>query len=295
MSKKIIYIVGCGRSGSTLMGFALGNVTGALDLGEVMDFLRFRGHPNGFDHESNNYQFWDGVLQNVVSSQQADLDELEKIQMNVGSHSSFLPLLVFGGLYRRKSVAAYREYLKSLYDSIQKRVEAGVVIDSSKYPTHLLHLLRIYPDTRVCVIHLVRDPIKLAGAFKQGVQSKPKSFLQSMLYYFVINAFAVLLTRGLGKDRYQRVFYEDFVSTPESVLQRVGMAFNWDTQNAISKITNNEPLERGFVFNGNRMRLDQHVIFRKQAVRTTPKSLPEKIFSRLSTLCFGRSSQSSPA
>lgn len=62
MSKRIIYIVGCGRSGSTLMGFALGNIAGALDLGEVMDFLRFRGHPNGFDSDSDNYQFWDGVL-----------------------------------------------------------------------------------------------------------------------------------------------------------------------------------------------------------------------------------------
>lgn len=187
----------------------------------------------------------------------------------------------------------YRKYLKCLYDSIQEKSKEDVVIDSSKYPSHLLHLLRVYPDSRISVIHLVRDPIKLAGAFKKSVQSKPKSFFQAMLYYFAINIFAILVTRKLGKERYQRVFYEDFVESPEHVLQRVGTAFKLDPKNAILKISNGELLERGFVFNGNRMRLDQEVVFCKQAVHTVPKSLLEKIFTQLSALVFGRSSQSS--
>lgn len=293
MSKRIIYIVGCGRSGSTLMGFALGNITGALDLGEVMDFLRFRGHPNGFDSDSDNYQFWDGVLKDLLSSHDVDLGKLEEIQTKLDSHSSFLPSLLFGDYYRRKNMLVYQQYLKRLYDSIQEKSKDDVVIDSSKYPSHLLHLLRVYPDSRISVIHLVRDPIKLAGAFKNSVQSKPKSFFQTMLYYFAINIFAILVTRKLGKERYQRVFYEDFVASPERVLQRVGKAFKLDPKNAISKISNGEPLERGFVFNGNRMRLDQQVVFCKQAVHAVPKSLLEKIFTQLSALVFGRSSQSS--
>jgi hypothetical protein len=41
--KKLIYIMGCGRSGSTILGFILNNGNSCLDLGEVIDFLKRKG------------------------------------------------------------------------------------------------------------------------------------------------------------------------------------------------------------------------------------------------------------
>jgi len=38
--KKLIYVMGCGRSGTTILGVALGKGNKCLDLGEVVNFLK---------------------------------------------------------------------------------------------------------------------------------------------------------------------------------------------------------------------------------------------------------------
>ena len=58
---KVVYIMGCGRSGTTLLGVILGNSRGALNVGELVDYPKFSGIPSGFDAESDNFKFWEKV------------------------------------------------------------------------------------------------------------------------------------------------------------------------------------------------------------------------------------------
>jgi hypothetical protein len=290
--KKIVYVVGCGRSGTTLLGFALGNSHRTLDLGEVLDFVRFRGCPNGFGPETANYAFWDAVLGDVAKALGGiDFVRLAELQSLVDGHESFLPLAVLGDLFRKKAVSEYRLFIEALYDRIQSEDSADVLIDSSKYPSRLLHLLRAYPDDRIRVIHLIRNPVELARAMQNSEQSKPKSFLQAMLYFFAINMFSLVATRRLGPDRYLRLHYEDLVSQPEKTLKRIGEAFSMDSAPAIEKIRRSEPLRRGYVFNGNRMRVQDLVVFRKSSGVTPERSYVERAFERLARLAFGSRTQ----
>lgn len=286
--KKIVYIVGCGRSGSTLLGFALGNAAGALDLGEVIDFARFEGAPNGFESETENYQYWQDIQHRLEAELgPIDFDALRKMQMAVDCHASFLPVLLLGTRYRHKSHLPYQKYVKYLYEAIQKDEQHDAFIVGSKYPSRLLHLRRIYPDQRIHVIHLIRNPVDLVQAFRNKEQGKTKSFGQTMLYFFAINVFSVLASMGLGKGRYLRVHYEDLIAAPENELSRIGSTFGLDTAPAIEKISKGLPLERGYVFNGNRMRMNDQVVFRKRARKAEKRKVLERFFERLAGLMFG--------
>lgn len=294
--KKIVYVVGCGRSGTTLLGFAAGNANRTLDLGEVLDFARFSGHPNGFGPETENYAFWASVLQHVGRQLgETDFARLAELQSSVDSHKSFIPLAVLGKLYRKTAVAEYRRFLGALYDGIQASGPFDIFIDSSKYPSRLVHLRNIYADDRIHVIHLIRNPIELARAMAGGEQSVPKSFLQTMLYFFVVNAFSLVATRGLGRDRCVRLRYEDFVSQPEATLRQLGETFSIDTSAPIERIRRQEPLQRGYIFNGNRMRMQERVVFRKSDGVTANRSWFERAIERVARVAFGAVTPSRPA
>lgn len=289
MNKKIIYIVGCGRSGSTLMGFTVGNSVGALDLGEVIDFARFQGHPNEFGVETENYKYWNNIQHSLVAELgPLDFSELRRVQKAVDCHGSFLPILLLGAHYRKKSYLAHQGYVRALYGAILNDPDHDVFITSSKYPSRLLHLLRVFPDRRIHVIHLIRNPIDLAHAFRNKEQGKTKTFWETMFYFFVINVFSVLATRGLGPNRYVRVHYESFTTEPENELMRIGEIFDIDTSPAIEKIDQGLPLDRGYVFNGNRMRMHDQVIFRKHSHKTEKRNAIEAVCEMLCGLFFGR-------
>lgn len=288
MKKKIVYIVGCGRSGSTLMGFCLGNAVKTLDLGEVIDFARFQGKPNSFDVGTPNYAYWQGVLHGLEKKLgPIDFDSLMRMQTRVDYHTSFLPMLLIGSRYRKKDYLPYQDYVKGLYEVILDDEEHEVFVSSSKYPSRLLHLLRAFPDQHVYVIHLIRNPIELAKAFRNSEQGKTKTFLQTMFYFFTINIFSILATRTLAADRFLRVHYEDFASEPEKELKRIGAAFGIDTTPAINKISQGLPLERGYIFNGNRMRINSEVVFRKRPRKTEKRSFVEAVFEKLACVFFG--------
>src|SRR5688572_10440001 len=108
-SKRIIYIAGCGRSGTTILGFALGSIGRAIDLGEILDFVKFKGRPNGFGPGTPNHEFWDSVMRNVSSKLGGlDFDTLEFMQRKLDSHQALLRSVLLADGERRNGVKQYR-------------------------------------------------------------------------------------------------------------------------------------------------------------------------------------------
>lgn len=291
--KKIIYIVGCGRSGSTILGFALGNAVGAMDLGEVSAFIGLRGRPNGFAMSSENYAFWDAILRDVSGRLgEIDFSRLAAIQSAVDRPTSVVPLALFGHLYRRDDVSAYRRFLRVLYERIQMEPAFEVLIDSSKSPSYLWHLRRTVEDDRVHVIHLIRNPIEVARAMATPDQSAPKSSPRALLYFFAINTLSAIAARRLGERRFLRLYFEDLVSDPEKALTRIGRLFSIDPSPAIERIRRGQPLARGHVLNGNRMRMQERVLLRRSSGLSTARSVVERVVERVARLAFGAASGS---
>lgn len=263
--KKLLYVTACGRSGTTLLGFVLGNIQGAIDLGEVNEYVRFRGRPNGFEPGTTNYEFWDRVLIRLRSKiGEPDFEGLEHLHRAVDYHLAMLAQVLTGGGYRGKSVVQQRAFLTALYQSIFDESPHSVIVDSSKYPSRLWHLSQIIPAESLYVIHLKRNAMDVIRAMRTSGQGEPKSFVQAVAYYHGIEFLISKICRKFDAAKTFDLAYEDLVSNPESELERLGRQFQLEVTPAIDKIRENLPLERGFIFNGNRMRMQEQVVFRKK-------------------------------
>lgn len=184
LNSKLIYVVGCGRSGSTILGFCLGNAEEVLDLGEVLDFAKFKGRPNGFDRNTENYLFWNRIVQILLSNPEwVGFDEFLRLQKIFDSHYflflSVLPnfILNYWGLQK------YRRQLEILYMAIFLSNQAKFFVDSSKYPSRLSHLLAIFGDHNIFTIHLIRNFYGLHKSMRGDAQGKSHTTSNIVLYY----------------------------------------------------------------------------------------------------------------
>lgn len=264
--------MGCGRSGTTIMGFILGNGETCLDLGEVADFLKRKGEPNGFEPETPNGRFWKAVTAHVVGGLPDVFEEnISSSLTAVERHAHFVPLLC--GFVSKDKIRKYRQYVQFVYDGVKKEAgEYSFFIDSSKYPGRAYLLAKHLKMYDVCIIHLVRHPVKLIRSFgdKEKKQGN-KNLLSANLYYFVINLFCLLVKLTCSNTPFIKVKYEDVIARPAETLDEIAKRLKVNLDGPIRKIREGGPLDRGFIFNGNRMRIKEKVVLRAPG---EPKSAP---------------------
>lgn len=108
--KKLIYVTACGRSGTTIFGYLLGNVRGVIDLGEVNEWLRFNGKPNGFGAGTENHDFWDHVMARFIDNWGSvpDFDALRQLQRRVDYHFAMMGQIISGYAYRARECKEFR-------------------------------------------------------------------------------------------------------------------------------------------------------------------------------------------
>ncbi|WP_419176476.1 hypothetical protein [Desulfosediminicola sp.] len=262
MAKNILYILGCGRSGSTLLGFVLGNGNGFIDLGEVVDFWRFKGRPNGFSPDSANYKFWSKILTKVErETGDEGLVNLRKAYEIVGKHNYF-PFLFFSLRKNKRELECYQKGICALYDAILNQSGGVQIVDSSKFPIHLLHLLKTGYRKKIDTLFLIRNPVALYRAFNKNEQSHKKDIFSFLAYYFGVNIMAMLVLSSY-RIKYTYISFEQLLKDPEVILKNVEERVGCDLSVARKKIQDQQPLERGFIFNGNRMRISEKVVFRQ--------------------------------
>jgi hypothetical protein len=133
-----------------------------------------------------------------------------------------------------------------LIEAVTKVTDSQVLVDSSKLPLRLKFLLRI-PELEVKVIHLVRDGRGVAQTYIQdngwSVEKSAVEWRRNVL------AEEKLLAR-LGRDRWQRVRYEDLCSDPQGQLEKLCVFLNLDPSQV-----NLEFRSAGLHVFGNSMRL----------------------------------------
>lgn len=254
--KKLIYVMGCGRSGTTILGVALGNGHGCLDLGEVVDFLKRRGVPNSYGPETKTGQFWGTVTNRVVDQNEDIFDERLVNQLTSLERHTRFPL-TFLGLYKRSTLRDYSMYINSLYSCISKNSEdISVYIDSSKYPGRAFLLSFLLGDFDVNILHIVRHPVKVVESFgdkRKRDDQGYKGYISANFYYFVINLFCSAVRFRVGDRKYLKIRYEDLLQMPKATLGKIASKFEIDLQDVSDRIDKNEPLRKGFIFNGNRL------------------------------------------
>jgi len=230
---KVLFIGGCGRSGSTLLDMMLGQVPGFFSAGELRHFwvrgfrenqlcscgAVFRECALWSEVVREAFGGFDGVdFEGVIAAQRAvdRLKHLFKVARGTGSREFNSNL----GRYGRESAR--------LYAAIGKVSGCTVIVDSSKTPTHGFFLKGL-PEIDLSTVLLVRDSRAAAFSWMRR-KSRPEirgknelmprhSPVTSALVWNARNYFVELL--GRTGSPLIKVRYEDLVAAPEKHLRDI--------------------------------------------------------------------------
>jgi hypothetical protein len=212
---KVVFIAGCGRSGTTLLGQLLGEFDGFVNVGEAARYLfdRSKDLPCGCGTSAAACTFWKEMLAAVPPEVGAQGVQALRIR-------SFPALFMRtrGGKYP----AEYAPILSALgdtYRTIVRDTGCNVIIDSSKYPSTAL-LAGAIPGVELHVVHVVRSPHSVVASWtrKNGYLAvHPPGKVVS--WWWAYNVLSEAL-KSRAKS-YRLVRYEDFARSPGPVLQQI--------------------------------------------------------------------------
>lgn len=239
MHKKIIYVAGWGRSGSTLLGNILNEIDGLFHTGELPYVWE-----NGFEHNRlcacgsrfKDCPVWSEISDYVFQSfDNLDYQSIKRLRdsapqnRHVGLH--FLNLHSIDN----HEYTNYLYILDRLYTGIFEITGCDILVDSSKIPSHAF-LLSQLSSFDLTLIHLVRDPRGTANSWSKKIDrqdAQPDGTIQMEQYTPTIQSMKWLFWNILFEMmphhtdvEYVRIRYEDFVTEPAKSIDHIGDATN---------------------------------------------------------------------
>ena len=224
-NRRVLFIAGWGRSGSTLLANLLGDTSDAVNLGELR-YLWTRGLDGtqcGCGVPVIDCRYWTQVLDRSGWSL-TDHEEIRQFDSRVGATAIFrqLAAILTGRTdeYRERYAADVDE-VRKIISSTAHRPET-LIIDSSKSIPFLINILGD-DSFDVEVLHLTRDPRAVAYSWSRltdtldadGVMFPRFGPLRSSLYWTIFN----LVPLFLRSVPYDRLAYEDFVEDPKATVE----------------------------------------------------------------------------
>ena len=239
MTPKVLYVVGKGRSGSTLLDTVLGEVDGFFAAGEVFYLWEMgvrHGYLCGCGQPVPRCELWSKVLDVVLERGSDGEYGLDPTRIVDWYRDIFrwrrMPRLLRlqpGRPSGWESLDAYVEVVSRVYAAIADLTAARVVIDSSKWATDPVLLGRV-PGVDPYCLHLVRDPRAVVHSWKRR-RSLPErgptatmprySSLYSATSWLARNVVAERVRAKLPPDRYLLVRYEDFMAEPRKWVEMI--------------------------------------------------------------------------
>lgn len=258
---KVIYVMGAGRSGSTILGVTLGNCEGVFYAGELDAWLPQHGEPllEGAERE----RFWGTVREQVQGAAELFGREAQR-----SIERSLALLRVHKWATRRRLRAPYRRVNEGLYKALSRVTGAELIVDTSHYPLRARELQAI-DGIDLYLVYLVRDPQSVVASFnRRDVAQYNKSTLTTNIYLWLTNLLCVLVFMRHPRDRRLFVRHEDFIANPEgvvrSILQPTGVRASAPDLSA---------LRTGIPLLGNRLIRSEVISLEKQTAPTGRRSL----------------------
>ncbi len=230
---KVLYVVGLGRSGSTILSNSLGQIPGFFSTGELNfiwkhDFVENR--LCGCGQPLQECPVWTRVMDEAFGGMDGvDPREMMRLQAS-GTRTRHIPLMLTDRGYRvlKERLEKLLINYGRLYKAIKTVTGAQVIVDSSKEPAHG-YAMSLVPGVDFRVVHLIRDPRAAAYSWlkrKPQPDSEEREFMvrfsptKSSALWDSWNASAEALWRRTP-DRYLRLRYEDFVANPRGSFEGI--------------------------------------------------------------------------
>lgn len=235
-NKKLIYITGFGRSGSTLLDRLLGQVQGVFSGGEISPVWvvgMVDNDPCGCGKSFHECDIWKKVVKQV-RAEHGEFDARKEFlfQLSVYKRRTFLKwLLPWKTRAFKKKLAHAQKYIQTLYDAIYDASGASVIVDSSKHPIYPILLSRL-SGIDLTIVHIVRDSRAVAYSWtrkKKKIDSKLKiqylsrhNPLKSAINWLSYNILCESLKFILNKKvNYKLVKYENLAKNPRNEIEQI--------------------------------------------------------------------------
>lgn len=242
---KVIYVMGSGRCGSTILGVTLGNCEDMFFVGELDRWLPSDGTPvlGGVERT----RFWQEVRAQVeVQDDMLGHRARDSLERALG------PLRAGSWRGRRALRKRYRRVMGDLYGAISRVSGAGQIVETSHFPLRAKELKGV-EEIDVYLIFLVRHPQSVMGSFTRTVNRNDAAGLRRRelstnadLWLTHLQSIYVFLRHRA--DRRLFVRYEDFTADPQGVLRQI-----LDMADSPAPIPDLQELSTGFPMGGNRL------------------------------------------
>jgi hypothetical protein len=220
---RVLYVMGHGWSGSTILGNLLGELDGFLHAGELRRLWGEAlpaGAPCGCGESVGDCPVWSKVL---AHSSMAGLDSAEVD----GWHRRAVPVRRTLGLLRTRrsrvpgstDLERYLDAAGRLYRAVAEVTGARVIVDTSKRAGDAAMLL-LMPEVEPFFVHLVRDPRAVAHSWARRSESGHGPMATSR-DWMAFNLLDAAIRRRAGRGRSMRLRYEDLVADPAASLSSV--------------------------------------------------------------------------
>jgi hypothetical protein len=210
----VIYVMGRGKSGSTILAVALGNCAGVFFAGELCSWLMMNGEPLLEGPERT--RFWQDVC--------AGVDGGEELFGSEAYHCFERGLAAFRidkWPTRRRLRERYLRVTEGLYRSIARRAGATHVVDTSHLPLRARQLQRI-GGIDLYLIFLVRDTESIVASYTRNVKRRRHwRFFMTNGRMWVTYALSLFVFLCQPRDRRLLVRHEDFVANPEGFMREI--------------------------------------------------------------------------
>ncbi len=222
---KVLYILGRGRGGSTILANVLGEIDGFFSAGEVRalwDPVVVSGGRCGCGELAERCKVWSQVIAGTDARAAARLGS-----QAVREHG-LMGLLRRVNAREKSAAETFARLTGDVYRKLADTTGARVIVDSSKRPVYGA-FLRSVPRLSVRYVHLVRDPRASAHSWKQrrydsarpGAEVTRRGAFDSTLRWDVLNIEAELLRVSESPSTFLRLRHEDFVAQPRAVVARL--------------------------------------------------------------------------
>jgi hypothetical protein len=261
---KLVYVMGAGHSGSTILGVALGNCADFFYAGEVEEWMVNAGKPPWMSGE--RHAFWEQVTAQTDGADLFGSEALYSIE-----RSSAL-LRVDRWSMRRRLLSSYRRVCQELLRAIARTAGTSHVVDTSHFPLRARELKRLR-DVDLFLLFLVRDPHGVVDSNLR--QFRPHEIAERRWRTIIMNVnlwltllVSVAVFLGHRRDRRLFVRHEDFVSDPEGVLRQI-----LDVVGSDAQVPDLSDLRVGAPLEGNRLIRTKRISLERRPQHPTRGSL----------------------
>ena len=276
--KKIIYITGLGRSGSTIVDIVLGNNPNTVSCGEITNIFQDAYILNQIcscGQDGANCEYWQSLKKEWEIKSNLDINKFVKLTTRYEKNTFLAWLRYFFNyfLFQTKNFKQYLHAMILFMEMLFERNNADILIDSSKRILRF-QILHSFSGYEILPIHLVRDlkgVMASEASDTESIFSKHMKFLKTIIRYIILN---LQIHIALSRIPHKYLQYEDLLTNPRKEMAAIGILFDLDLSEAICKIDNHREFVLGHIISGSHIRTKNQIIIMDSPDRKWQKIVP---------------------